>query len=455
MHKKILFLLILSYSLTASWLSILRFNAFNAGFIDLGRMEQALWNTINGNPLVNTFEFGNAPRFIVHCEPILILLSWFYLFFKRAEFLLIVQSLLLGLAALPLYQIAKLELKSEGLALILSLCYLLYPALLYINLADFHPDTIAIIVIFFAFYFMLVSRWMWFWIMIAFLLSIREYYGLVVSFWGAYLFFQYKDKKRAAILIFLGGGWFLFSYFAFPRLFLEYHLWNDLIGPLSGSSFGLKLSLIKDIAALLVPVAFLPLLKPIRLLAVLPIFLGAVLVGQFSYANHHTASLIPFIFLATILAIKGLSSIRIEQFGFLLVLATLFANQLYGGGPASVRFYLPQDYHYWKNEHNFYITKHDYILSKFVKLIPDNASVSASNHIGAHLSRRKYINYFPYPEDFASIDYILADLSKPLTMPWLLWDKQVEKVDKLKVASRFILLKKEDGVYLFRRKSAS
>jgi uncharacterized membrane protein len=203
---------------------------------------------------------------------------------------------------------------------------------------------------------------------------------------------------------------------------------------------------------LLLPVAFLPLLGLKRLLIAMPVLGASVLAGQFFYGTHHVAAIIPFIFLATISALASRSLKGKKQAGLLLLFFALFTNQLYGGSPFSVRFYLPRDYHYWKSEHNFKYTEHDALLDQFVELVPQKASVSASNHIGAHLSRRKYINFFPYPKDLFQIDYILVDLKERVNIPWLKWNEQLEKVQGLKEARDYALAKEEGGIYLFRKR---
>lgn len=447
-YRKTIFWVTIVYCILTSVLSILRFRAYNDGFVDLGRMEQALWSVIHGGLLVNTFEFGNSSRFIVHFEPILLLLSPLYGIFKSTEFLLVIQSLAIGLAALPLYYICVEELKEEGLAFIFALVYLLYPSIFYINMIDFHPDAFAMLFIFCMFYFLIKKIWGWFWICVFLVLSIREYFGLIIVFLGIYLFFEYKDKNRAIILCVLGGGWFLITYFLIPRLFSQFYLWADKVGPL-GEAYFRSSGLLKNVMALLIPLVFLPLFNLKRLLISLPILFGAILAGQFSYANHHVCGVIPFIFLASISSFTRFNS---KRAALILLLSVIVANQIYGASPFSIRFYLANDYHYWKNEHNFWRAKHDVLLEQFINLIPDKMSISTSNHIGSHLGRRTYVNYFPYPDNLSRVDYVLVDFKKNTNIPWLMWDKQVEKLEYLKKDKGFILVKEEDGIYLFKNK---
>lgn len=440
------------YALSAGIFSILRFKAFNAGYIDLGRMEQALWSIANGNLIVNTFQYGNAPRLIAHFEGIFFLLAPLYSLFQRTEFLLILQSVILGASALPLYLIARRELKSQPASLIIALSYLAYPTIFYINMKDFHPDCLAIFFIFSSFYFMLKKNWKWFWVFIVLLTITREYCGLISAFLGIYMLHEYHDTRRSGILIALGLGAFLVTFLILPRMFTQFYLWHDKVGPIPGSVFRSD-GLLRNIAALFIPLGFLPLLKIKRILISLPIAGAAILLGKFSYANHHAALLVPFIFLSTVDVLKGWDKKKVQYALWIIVIASLFANQLYGASPISARFYLPGDFHYYKAPHRFQVTEHDKLLDEFVKMIPDEASVTASNHIGSHLARREYINFFPFPDDLNSVRYVLVDLKEPPNNAhWLKWSRQVELVRGLVSNPRFQLLRKEDEVYLFERK---
>ncbi|MGH2444221.1 MAG: hypothetical protein ACRDFX_13785, partial [Chloroflexota bacterium] len=79
----VLLLLTLAYGLYFGWLSLERYWAFDMHALDMGNMEQAIWNTFHGRPFhfTNMREhlrieaFGTDTRLSFHVEPILLPLS--------------------------------------------------------------------------------------------------------------------------------------------------------------------------------------------------------------------------------------------------------------------------------------------------------------------------------------------------------------------------------------------
>ena len=104
--KLLLAILIGVYIITFSTLSILRHNAF-ASALDLGNMDQTVWNTLNGNFFSLTNNGQNVSRLAVHGDFLLVLFAPLYALWSNPRILLIAQSIYLGLGAVPLFLIAK------------------------------------------------------------------------------------------------------------------------------------------------------------------------------------------------------------------------------------------------------------------------------------------------------------------------------------------------------------
>jgi uncharacterized membrane protein len=104
--------LILVYIVTFSTLSVLKHDTFHSFTFDLGIMSQVLWNTAHGRlfelsldrpldtELVGSY-LGN------HVRPILLLLAPLYRLWPDPRLLLILQSVALGLGAVPLFWIVR------------------------------------------------------------------------------------------------------------------------------------------------------------------------------------------------------------------------------------------------------------------------------------------------------------------------------------------------------------
>jgi uncharacterized membrane protein len=78
-----------------------------------------------------------------HVSLILFLLAPLYAVARHPLTLLILQCVALALGAWPVFALARRELKHEGVALLCAALYLLYPALGYSNLFEFHPEVLA------------------------------------------------------------------------------------------------------------------------------------------------------------------------------------------------------------------------------------------------------------------------------------------------------------------------
>src|SRR5262245_37328694 len=89
----VVWLLILAYGVLFSALSIQRHRAFLTNASDLGQIDQAIWNSLQGRPLEATRRTGEqSVRLTDHVEPIFIPLSAVFLLYDNVEALLIVQS---------------------------------------------------------------------------------------------------------------------------------------------------------------------------------------------------------------------------------------------------------------------------------------------------------------------------------------------------------------------------
>lgn len=78
-----------------------------------------------------------------HVSLILFVIAPLYAVFRHPLTLLLLQCVVLALGAWPVFALARRELKHEGVALAFAALYLLYPALGYSNLFEFHPEVLA------------------------------------------------------------------------------------------------------------------------------------------------------------------------------------------------------------------------------------------------------------------------------------------------------------------------
>src|SRR5689334_5956157 len=163
----LLILITVIYLIEMSYQAIMRYVTFKAGAFDLGNMDQVLWNTIHGR----LFQFmnqgadwyGPPTRLAIHFEPIILPLSLLYLFHADPRILLVFQTLALVAGAFPVFLLTRRYLPEWLLlAPCMAAAYLLSPALLGLNLFDFHPVSLATPLLLYAVLALTYRRYGWF-----------------------------------------------------------------------------------------------------------------------------------------------------------------------------------------------------------------------------------------------------------------------------------------------------
>ena len=170
---------IFTYAILFSYFTVLKHYNFSSYATDLGVFGQAFYTTIfNGKLFYYTAELYLIPSggfFGVHFSPILFFLLPIYAIYPSPESLLVAQSFLFGLAALPLYLISKEKLKSKKAASILVVVFLLFTPLHGANWFDFHPQAFIPILVFSIFYFSMKNSWKLYFLSVLLALMIQEH----------------------------------------------------------------------------------------------------------------------------------------------------------------------------------------------------------------------------------------------------------------------------------------
>ena len=214
-----------------SFLSIRRYEALDTGGYDLGNMDQAAWNTLHGCILCETNVEGIDRRLAHHVEPIFLLIAPLYLVYSNPRTLLLLQTVVVALGALPVYWLAKTKTKNAWVAVIFAALYLLFPALQSATLDEFHPVTLAPTFLLFAFYFLVRKKTIPYIIFLLLALSCKENISLLVTMLGLYVLFVRRDRKLGLITTVLGLSWFIVAvYLVIPYFspqgqspFLDYY----------------------------------------------------------------------------------------------------------------------------------------------------------------------------------------------------------------------------------------
>lgn len=422
-----LILLIVVYSVTFSVLSILRHNAFASNY-DLANMSQTVWNTLHGRPFALSGAEGTISRFSIHADLILILISPLYLIWERAITLLIVQSVALGLGAIPVYFLSKKVLKNKFASLAISLVYLLNPAMEWTNLYDFHGVALAIPFLLSTFYFAYIKKWRWYWLFVVLSLTTKEEIALLIAMIGLAFFSIFRERLIGLVTIIAGVLWFLVMVFLIMPHFSDNGV-NWAINSLYSASLQ-KFSDIRSISQLfdvlrgyfltadsfdyysqlLKPFSFLPVFGFPWLILAAPEFVINLLSTNpqmHALTFHYDSGIAPFLVIATIFGIKYL----LDLTKFLKPLDSLKRQLLIVISIILIAMGLRVNYHYsplpstpscWCLSYK--VTKDDKEFANLLKTIPANASVTSSGEVRPHIARRE--NSFTLPGQVDTADYV-------------------------------------------------
>ena len=214
------------YTAVYTYLSIHRYYKLMCGGYDFGIFESLFANALQGH----FFQDYRGP--FDHFEPTLALFLPFYALWRDPRTLFALQSLVIALAAWPLYLLAKEVSGRASVGAAIAIAYLLYPFVGAKNLYDFHGIAITPLVFFFMLLFMQRRRWGLYWAFFALLLLVKESEIILPFGVGLYLLSK-KDYIRGAVTAAVSVGWFFVVTEAIlPWItgagFLHYHRYEGL-----------------------------------------------------------------------------------------------------------------------------------------------------------------------------------------------------------------------------------
>ncbi len=442
-------------------------DGFGTYAFDFGIYDQGLWLlshfqrpfiTIMGRHL-----FGDHTSFI------LFFLVPAYWVFPSAKVLLFAQSAALGLGAVPVFLIAREKLRHEVLAAAIAVAYLLHPHVGWTNLEQFHPDAFEVPLLLLVFWFMLRRRWGWYAVCVGLLLLVKEDVGPLVVVLGLYV--AVRHDRRVGLLTSAAGGLAFAAamWWVLPALngvgTLNY--WRIPFGGLGGAlrtavtNPGTFFDYVLDeprrwyLWQMFVPLAGLSLVAPsVLLIAATP--LAANLITTFHYQYdihyHYGTLIVPVLVTAAVFAIARARSMKLRGALVGLVLgASVLCAHLWGPTPLSGKRVPIADP----------ASPTTHYIQEAIRLIPDDAAVSAGYNIVPHVDHWPRIYMFPNPfkatfwgtfdregerlPEADSVEYVVVPAF--LTFP----DTETSKVLN-DISAEFERIYDEGGVIVLRRR---
>jgi uncharacterized membrane protein len=408
-YERALFTAVILISGVLSLMSILRYNFGTFfQFYDFTVYEQSLWTTVNnGTLLYNSLE--GCSHFGIHTSVIWYGLTQIYFIFQYPETLLIIQSILLVVAAIPLYYLAKEILGDDKYALLVAYTYILYPMLHGAALFDVHEVMFLPLIVFTALYSLYKKNISTFFILMMLSLLIKEDIPLLVIPIFLYAIYKRMYSTKFEKWLMIGGIvisviWLLASVFVIIPAFnaggmaLHESRYNTSNIPTMITQYPVeKAGYLSNVFS---PLLFLPTLSPLTLVLCAPTLFEILLQdGSFRFTSmtHYVLQLIPILFLSLIFGVKRLRESNIFKDGQLIgmiyiavTLLFLVSSQI---SPFSPNFYV------------FVPTEHTMAIDEAMSMIPDGASLYMGSYFVPGSPHRMEL-YSSYHE---GVDYLFTD----------------------------------------------
>ncbi len=412
-----------AYSAYLAKLTINHHNGFGTAGFDIGLYDQGLWLlsrfrapfvTIMGRNL-----FGDHSSFI------LLPLVPFYWLGAGSSFLLFVQSVALGSAAMPVYLTVRRVLRSSWAACGLAVAFLFQPSLAWTNTENFHPDAFVAPLLAFAIWAMVARRWRAFAMFAVLCTIVKEDTLLVVIPLGVYAFWRFgRDenptlgvgRNRTGLMV---AAWSLFWTGTSLLLLRTLNTVGSLNAwriPFGGPTGLIKTTfkapskvwdyLVKGIDypgdtrdnyrmwylwKLFTPVVFLIVRAPWE--CFLFIFVvGLNIVSNFFYQYnieyHYTVIILPGLFFAATMAIRSLKTVGGQRLAVLAVVASCtWTGYLWGPTPLSAKPFP------WATANAPWVAEGRALLRQ----IPPNVPIAVFYGYVPHIDHRAEVYQFPVP----------------------------------------------------------
>lgn len=439
--RRLLVAAILIYTVTLSAYSLARYYSFRTLYFDLGIFASSMSQVLHGAAGIQTLVLPSTPGHVGHFSPVLVIPLALYAVLPSPATLLVFQSLLLALAALPLFELALEVVHRTDLAIGVSLLYLLYPALQGVNRYDFHVEAFVPLFAFCALLALVRQRYGWFLVASLLLLCTHEYLSIVYLWTGLVLVVYQVLAKKDVLLGLVSRRWSLTT-FALGGIFLLLEeILNVLLTPSHSSVFawlstttssfsGGPLQILGGIVVdpawkilywilLLAPFLFVP-LREARLLVPAVPWLGLTILASnpaiYNIYSQYPALVLPFLFFAAIWAMRHPTPIpRLHLGGHRLAIALVAAGLIATATVGPLSPLNPYDGVFSNHTVPPYpptVTAHDQATARLLGLIPEDASVLAQDELFPQLSDRAVVEPYWNAPETGPPGYIAVDTGR-------------------------------------------
>ncbi len=396
---------------------------------DLGITENLLWHTAEGRMFESSLEGRN--HLGVHASFIYLILVPLYVLAPRPETILVAQAVLLALAALPLFLLARRLLESNAAALLVSVLYLLHPAVQGAGFYDFHELAFAPVLFFAAAYALETRSKALLWSSTVLLLLVKEDCAFIVGGLGLIALMNRRVRTGASLLavsaiaIVVFQGVVIPHFAGGPSPFAWY--FSDMIPAGEGSVGLLRTLLLNPLFSLRMALTMqkaryiLEIFGPVLFLCFLDAR-GVVLVAYgtamtvfaskpylFQLGFQYPLQLVPEAFAGGLLALREKSGAT-GKFGItlpraLLAMTLVTSLMAYHEGMLSPVSVFRSGFRDVSLDFSQKDRERFLEVEKVARLIPPKASVTASETLVPHVARRIQLQTLRYARESFGGDY--------------------------------------------------
>lgn len=475
----LLWLMVLAYAAFFSVDSIRQHDAFLTANADLGILDQTIWNTLHGRVLMRTYQGEQVSRLGDHVQLFLLPLSLVFLVWDDVRALLVLQSVVAALGALPVFWLARDELRRAGCSrrtgevagLALAALYLLFPPLGAANRTEFHVSLFMVPSMLLAIYHARGERHRQMWLWALAVMAVKEEMALLTLMLGLVLILSRRQRLQGLALAAVSAAWFSIATFGIvPRFvaaahgteqayyFRHYASFGDtpsaiarslLTRPARVFSVLSEPARLRYLWALLAPAGLLlPLLAPEVLIMSLPLLMANLLSdyeAMYSGVYQYSAPIVPFVLAAAAVglgrAVRWVRAPRRDRLATalsaLVLLVGLGYHRFHGETPIAKGYARPV------------VTAHHALFEeRFVPQLPAGVVVSASNHLYPHLSHRERLHQFPMVLD---AEWVMIDVVGESSMAP---DDLRRAYEELVASGAWCIADAADGYLLLERQDA-
>jgi uncharacterized membrane protein len=411
-----------------------RFGTFN---FDLGIYDQSIWLLSRGHDPFITIRGLN--QWGHHANFMLYVLVPFFWFGAGPNFLNMVMILSTAACVWPIHKTAVHYLGHQFYGTLFAALFLWNPTTQFLMWETFHPDVMAMLPLFWAWWFMTQRNWRSFTIACFIAVLWKEDVALAIVVVGFFIAaFCKGDRKYGWYTAVVAFIWFQFINKIFMGHFNDSDpFYNSWFGSLGTSVPEVAINLIKHPTLIsdalqekhaaiyswnmLTPWGWLPLIAPFVLLIGVPQFLVNIFAEATflrDYRFHYAAIVLFALTISTMVAIRTLGTSRgrrILLVGFLAICGIRTGHE-WGVGPMTKNYKSG----FWLAGNS--VKKIAY--HEALDLIPKNAGVSSSYHIGSHLTHRDYIYDWPNPFQLANWGAANENPPNPLSVDFLILEPE-------------------------------